>query len=257
MVSAAGAKPCIFISYARADDEPFVKRLYHDLKDEFDVWWDRVSMPNRGLTFLQEIRAVIDHADRMLFIAGPGAFASDYVRDEWRYAYQTGKAINVVLRLGDYPDFPVELKTYDAPDFRDDAHYAERLQTLKRQMAEPVAPMGPFHNVPALPPHFLDRPEALDALRDLVIADVDTPTLITAEKRVTAVEGMGGIGKSVLATAFAHDRKVRFALPDGIVWVTAGRTPSLFELYRIVGIARGDELGNYPDESTRSLLTCR
>src|SRR5690606_6722522 len=47
------SKPRIFISYARADDEPFVERLYNDLKDEFEVWWDRVSMPNRGLTFLQ------------------------------------------------------------------------------------------------------------------------------------------------------------------------------------------------------------
>jgi hypothetical protein len=42
-------KPRLFISYARADDEPFVKRLYHDLKNAgFDVWWDRVSMPNRS-----------------------------------------------------------------------------------------------------------------------------------------------------------------------------------------------------------------
>jgi WD40 repeat protein len=243
-------QPSIFISYARADDELFVERLYHDLTNEFDVWWDRVSMPNRGLTFLQEIREAIDRADRLLLVAGPSAFASDYVRDEWQYAYQTGKAINIVLRLGDYADLPPELQTYDAPDFRDDADYAARLHTLKRQMTESVAPMGQFHNVPALPPHFLQRPDALDALRDLIIADVDTPTLITAEKRVTAVEGMGGIGKSVLATAFAHDRKVRFAFPDGIVWVTAGRTPSLFELYRAVGIALGDELGNYPDEST-------
>lgn len=243
-------KPSIFISYARADDELFVKRLYHDLKGEFDVWWDRVSMPNRGLTFLQEIRDAIDQADRLLLVAGPGAFTSDYARLEWLHAYEVGKPINITLRMGDYPDFPAQLGGFDAPDFRDDANYDERLATLKRQLAEPVAPVGALHSVPALPPHFLNRPDALDALRELVIADVDKPTLISAEKRTTAVEGMGGIGKSVLATAFAHDRKVRFAFPDGIVWLTVGRTPSMYELYRAVGVALGDSLSNYPDETT-------
>src|SRR5690606_21496522 len=97
-------KTRIFISYARADDEPFVERLYHDLKDEFDVWWDRVSMPNRGLTFLQEIRDAIDWSDRLLLVTGPHAFTSPYVRDEWQYAYECYKGINIVLRLGDYPD---------------------------------------------------------------------------------------------------------------------------------------------------------
>lgn len=92
--------------------------------------------------------------------------------------------------------------------------------------------MGKFHGVPALPPHFLNRPDALDALRELVIADVDKPTLISAENRTTTVEGMGEIGKSVIATAFAHDRKVRFAFPNGIVWLTVGREPRMYELYR-------------------------
>lgn len=240
----------IFISYARADDEPFVERLYHDLKNEFDVWWDRVSMPNRGLTFLQEIREAIDWSDRLVLVAGPKAFESDYVRDEWQYAYQTYKGINIILRLGNYEDLPEQLGGFDAPDFRSDDDYSERLHTLKRQLAEPVAPRGEHHGVPALPPHFLSRPEALDMLRNLVIADVDKPTLISAEKRTTAVEGMGGIGKSVLAAAFAHDRKVRFAFPDGIVWLTAGHKPSMYELYRAIGVALGDELSNYPDETT-------
>jgi WD40 repeat protein len=243
-------KISVFISYARADDEPFVEKLYNDLKDDFDVWWDRETMSNRGKTFLQEIRDAIDWSDRLILIAGPYAFTSDYVRDEWQYAYETYKGINVALRLGDYSDFPEQLSGFDAPDFRDDTNYEDRLETLKRQLSEPLAPVGKFHNVPALPPHFLNRPEDLDTLRDLVIADVDKPTLISAEKRTTAVEGMGGIGKSVLATAFAHDRKVRFAFPDGIVWLTVGREPSMYELYRAVGVALGDQLSNYPDETT-------
>jgi hypothetical protein len=46
----------VSLSYARGDDEAFVRRLYADLtKARFDVWFDRVSMPSRQLTFHQEI----------------------------------------------------------------------------------------------------------------------------------------------------------------------------------------------------------
>ena len=41
----------LFLSYARNDDEPFVRRLYADLTAAgFDVWFDRVSMPSRRAT---------------------------------------------------------------------------------------------------------------------------------------------------------------------------------------------------------------
>ena len=51
----------LFLSYARGDDEPFVERLYHGLQARgFDVWWDRVSMPSRLLTFHQEIRDAVE-----------------------------------------------------------------------------------------------------------------------------------------------------------------------------------------------------
>jgi WD40 repeat protein len=125
----------------------------------------------------------------------------------------------------------------------------DQLATLKRQLAELVAPIGMLHNVPALPPHFLHRPEALDTLRELVIDHVDH-IVVHEDKPVTAIDGMGCLGKSVLAAAFAHDRKVRFAFPDGIVWLTAGHRPSMYELYRAIGVALGDELSNYPDETT-------
>lgn len=52
--------PRVFLSYARGDDESFVKQLYEDLTAKgFSVRWDRVSMPSRALTFLQEIREAI------------------------------------------------------------------------------------------------------------------------------------------------------------------------------------------------------
>jgi hypothetical protein len=62
----------LFLSCARKDDEPFVKGLYTHLTTAgFEVWWDRVSMPARGLTFTKEIADAIAGADRVLFICAP------------------------------------------------------------------------------------------------------------------------------------------------------------------------------------------
>ena len=121
-----------------------------------------------------------DHRrDRLVLVVGPKAVTSDYVRAEWLYALEIGKAINPVLRLGDYDLLPDELKLLDAPDFRDDGHYPARLETLVRQLSEPVAPMGKLIAVPSLPPHFLRRQDRLRALKDAVLADLHRPVVIT------------------------------------------------------------------------------
>jgi len=63
----------IFLSYARNDEEAFVRRLYADLTNAgFDVWFDRVSMPSRQPTFHQEIRDAIAARERLLLVAAVG-----------------------------------------------------------------------------------------------------------------------------------------------------------------------------------------
>jgi hypothetical protein len=48
-----------------------VRRPHADLtRAGFDVWFDRVSMPSRQLTFHQEIRDAIAARDRLLLDAG-------------------------------------------------------------------------------------------------------------------------------------------------------------------------------------------
>jgi hypothetical protein len=129
----AAMSTTIFLSYARGDDEPFVRRLHDDLTARgFDVWFDSECMPNRAVTFLQEIRDAIAARDRLVLVVGPKAVTSDYVTQEWRWALEIGKAISPVLRLGDYPLLPDELKLLDAPDFRDDARYGQALEKLAR-----------------------------------------------------------------------------------------------------------------------------
>jgi hypothetical protein len=109
----------IFLSYARSDDEPFVHQLYTDLTARgFSIWFDRVAMPSRGLTFLQEIRDAIDACERLILVVGPGALHSDYVRAEWQYALQTCKVVTPLLRLGDYTQLVEGLTLSHCPDVR-------------------------------------------------------------------------------------------------------------------------------------------
>ena len=53
---------------------------------------------------------------------------------------------------------------------------------------------------------------------------------ITGQASGVGVQGMGGIGKTVLAAALAHDSEVRQAFPDGIYWLTIGQKPNLLDL---------------------------
>lgn len=224
----------IFISYSR-EDEPFAKRLYQDLtRRGFQVWWDRVSMPSRALTFFHEIREAITYHDRLILVVGPRAVTSDYVEAEWRYALEIGKVITPVLRSGGYDLLPEELQLFDAPDFRDDTLYTERFEKLVRQVSELIAPMGQLMGIPSLPPHIIKRIDLLLELKESLLADLRRPVVVTGTAARIGVHGMGGIGKSVLAALLAHDHQVRRAFPDGIFWITMGQQPGLLERQRLV-----------------------
>ncbi len=69
-------------------------------------------------------------------------------------------------------------------------------------------PVSPFQ-APAQSPHFVGR---LTLLNDLA-------TALTSAKRVHALVGMGGIGKSTLAVQLAHI--VRSSFTDGVLWAQA------------------------------------
>jgi hypothetical protein len=60
---------------------------------------------------------------------------------------------------------------------------------------------------------------------------------------------MGGLGKSVLAAAFARSAETRRACTDGVVWVPVDQKPDLLQKIKLVGVAFNDSLANYADES--------
>src|ERR1051326_1163223 len=153
-------KPTIFISYAREDDEMFVRRLYQDLMERgLEVWWDRKAMESRGRSFLQEIRDAIASADRLMLVVGEQAQKSEYVRAEWQFALAHCVVVMPLLRLGDHMLLPPELAKLHCLDFRSARPYEDALAELLRILGQSVPQLGALNgNVPALPPHFLPRP---------------------------------------------------------------------------------------------------
>ncbi|MFH1197783.1 MAG: NB-ARC domain-containing protein [bacterium] len=233
----------IFISYARGDDEAFAKRLYQDLTARgFEVWWDRESLHSVQLTFHQQIKdAIVKEIDRLIYIAGPKAAISEYVREEWKCALECDKHVIPILRLGDYSNLPGELCMLHCDDFRDDALYDKQFEKLVETLNQPAPPVGKLFAVPNLPSHFLGRPELMRRLKDAVLIDLQKPVVVTSAGSQVGVQGMGGIGKSVLAAAVARDREVRRSYPDGIIWISFGQHPDVLQLMRDLATHLGDK----------------
>jgi len=99
---------------------------------------------------------------------------------------------------------------------------SEKDRTLLQELETLSPPERIYCNAPPLPQHCVGRPILVDALRQAVLAK-SGPSIA-----LTAVKGMGGIGKTVLAQTIAHDPDVQRAYPDGVYWFTIGREPRSF-----------------------------
>ena len=228
--------PSVFISYGRADDEPFVTELHRLLrKRQFRVWWDRADMPSRALTFLQEIRDAIADSARLVLVAGPAAFGSDYVRAEWQYALALSKPVIPVLRIGEMEDLPPEVGRVHSVDARAARPAKEAFDELVRVLAEPLPPLGAYLTpVPALPPYFQPRLADMSQLAGQLLVDQDRPLTVTGPQRVLVVHGLPGMGKSVLAAAFARSTGTRRSFRDGVLWLPA-RQVAVTDLTKLLG----------------------
>ena len=74
-----------------------------------------------------------------------------------------------------------------------------------------------------LPENFVQRPREFEPLVTYLLErERNRPVAITA-----ALKGAGGYGKTILARAICHDRRIRKAFRDGIFWVTLGEKPDV------------------------------
>ncbi len=253
----------VFLSYVQKDDgteyddpaKSLLRRLTNDLSAaKFAVWWDRVSLPSRGVEFSREIEEAIRACDRFVLVVSPGVPASAYVQAELACALRECKPVTPILRDGDFDLLPASIAHLQAPDFRPARAYTAALHDLIARLNED-APLGaPIGVKKQIPTFYIERHAPFEQARTAVCADSIKPTVISAPPRAVAIFGYGGIGKSTLAAALAHDCTVRRAFRDGVIWLEVGQTPVPSSLQMNVGATVfKDSADNYKDEQNGRL----
>ncbi|MBN3894948.1 MAG: hypothetical protein HWQ41_06680 [Nostoc sp. NOS(2021)] len=79
---------------------------------------------------------------------------------------------------------------------------------------------------PPLPQHFVERPEYSNDLKTRLLTESSSNRTLV----ITAIHGLGSVGKSTLAMALAHDASVQSRFCDGILWATLGQDPNVLSL---------------------------
>ena len=240
----------LFISYAHRDGGGLAARLQRDLQAQgFDVWLDRLRLKGGDL-WTNEIEDALDRAQVVLALLSAGSFTSDTCRAEQGWSLDTGKCV-IPVRVQSDCRVPIRLYTRQWIDFSDQANYAASLDQLQDSIAKRLGVVAQsdsqprYNNAPPLPDNFVDRAEILTALRNALFQDAPNRNIA-----LTALQGMGGIGKTVLAQALCHNEVVRHAYPDGIFWFTIGKESRLtFDqrieavpgLHQLLGAYSGDQ----------------
>ena len=216
----------IFISYATQEDPAFVKRLREDLQSHgINVWLDKFDIRSRGKTFLQEIQDAIITSDRLILVVGPHSIESEYVQYEWQFANEHCIIINPVIRKGERDLLPPEISKLHIYDFRDDGNYRPTIDSLIAEIISPVEPLGDLIGFKSLPNPFINRSDAIQCLRDYIASDLLTSNVTMSYDNISAIYGMGGLGKSVVANALGRDCFIRRSFCDGIFWFSCGEKP--------------------------------
>jgi WD40 repeat protein len=183
-------------------------------------------------------------------ILSTGSYESEICRAEQLRTLRKGKRLIPVLAMAT-ADRPIILEARQYRDFTDPAGYNKSFTELVADILGDMTATLPEHyratrvtyiTAPPRVANYLERPEVLRALRD---------TLFREDRRqsvaLTALHGMGGVGKTVLAKALTEDVVVQQAFPDGIVWITAGRETrrDFIEQMREIAKALGDDLSRF------------
>ena len=204
----------IFLSYARKDGSELAQRLADDLKARgFEAWLDKRRISG-GASWTDEIEQALDAAAFFLALMTRGSYESEICRAEQLRALRKGKLVIPLLGEPDPDVVPLHLETKNYRDLAANypAAFAELLEDIAGRRSLVALPAKyrhtPYNTVPALPMNYVERAGELRALRDALITDGEGRHIA-----LTALRGMGGIGKTILAQARAMTRWCRRRFP--------------------------------------------
>src|SRR6266702_521164 len=216
-ITNANIVPRVFLSYAHVDGEPFATQLRQRMEAEhIPLWQDRVGLEGGRDWWLQIVEA-LDRVEFMVMVMTPAALESPTVHQEWRTARQQGVCVYPVkahpgIDFARLPRWMRDIHWYDL-----DHEWTRFVNDLNTRCEQPRVPFM----VEELPDNFIDRPDEFEALIHLLLdTQREEPAAITA-----ALRGAGGYGKTTMARAICHDKRVQEAFDDGILWVTLGENP--------------------------------
>ena len=113
----------------------------------------------------------------------------------------------------------------------------------RRRTALPRSESYLFVNVPPMPTHFLGRDELLAAMVERLMSGTDA---------ALSASGQGGIGKTTMAVATAHDAEIHDYFSDGVLWAGLGLNPDVMGALAAWGEALGVDVARYAEPQQRA-----
>jgi len=239
----------IFLSYGRADvypkgttnaveqakHFPIVEKVYHHLKKlGHKPWFDKEDL-TADVSFQDSINRAVEQSTYMLLFIGKHAMQSEWCAREWKHALKHCVPIVPILLEGDWGDddiqatYPSRILMTDGINPRGDDGALDDTFLLNKAIQaikHLPAPLSTAYGARRLPRAYIERPQYLNALKnDLGVNDKSyhgsNIVGITSEQEVASLQGIGGIGKTTLATALCNDCDVRRSF-DQIFFLVAG-----------------------------------
>jgi len=191
----------VFVSYAHVDGAELAQHLVRDLADGgLEPWLDTQRL-HGGAIWTKEIEDALDQAEVILALLTRGSYASEICRAEQLRSLRKGKCVIPLLaEIG--ADIPLHLEAKQYLNFTVATGYLQQFENLLKSISDRAGVVlkaeyrTTHNNAPALPEKFVPRLDALEALRSTLFGESSVRNIA-----LTALEGMGGIGKTVLAQA--------------------------------------------------------
>lgn len=214
----------VFISYAHEDEElkdELRKHLALLHNEGVISTWDDRAIP-AGAEFDEVIAQQLDTADLILLLVSADFIDSKYCwgiemkRAIERHEAGSARVIPVILRDVDWHTAPFAKLTAAPKDGKPVMSWANRDEALKdvaMRVRHAVSALTPrassaphkISNVPPPNPNFTGREDLLARLRESLSQQGNAAI-------VQAISGMGGVGKTQLASAYAHAHDAEYDL---------------------------------------------